>query len=129
MSEPIPKRTDEVAKAIVDSALTVHRELGPGLLESVYETCLAHELGNRGLSIQRQVHFPVVYQGERLEAGLRIDLLVDDCVVVELKAVEKSIPLFEAQLLTYLKLSGKRLGLLINFNVTLIKNGIKRLAL
>ena len=129
MSEPIPKRTDEVAKAIVDSALTVHRELGPGLLESVYEACLAHELGNRGLSIQRQVHFPVVYQGERLEAGLRIDLLVDDCIVVELKAVEKSIPLFEAQLLTYLKLSGKRLGLLINFNVTLIKNGIKRLAL
>jgi GxxExxY protein len=129
MSEPIPKCTDEVAKAIVDSALTVHRELGTGLLESVYEACLAYELGNRGLSVQRQVHYPVVYQGERLEAGLRIDLLVDDCVVVELKAVEKSIPLFEAQLLTYLKLSGKRLGLLINFNVTLIKNGIKRLAL
>ena len=129
MSEPILKRTDEVAKAIVDSALTVHRELGPGLLKSVYEACLSHELGERGLSVQRQVQFPVIYDGERLEAGLRIDLLVDDCVVVELKAVKKSIPLFEAQLLTYLKLSGKRLGLLINFNVTLIKSGIKRRAL
>ena len=88
MPEPIPKPTDEVAKIIVDSAFKVHSTLGPGLLESVYEACLAHELRKRGLTVQRQMDFPVVYDGERLDAGLRIDLLVDDLVVIELKAVE-----------------------------------------
>ena len=125
--EVIPDRTDEVAKEIVDSAFKVHRELGPGLLESVYEVCLAHELGKRGLDVRQQVKFPVTYDGEQLDAGLRLDLLIEDCVIVEIKAVETHRPLFEAQLLTYLKLSKKRLGLLINFNVPLIKDGITRL--
>ena len=129
MADVIPKRTDEVAKEIVDSAFKVHRELGPGLLESVYETCLEHELGKRGLEVRRQVSFPVIYDGERLDAGLRLDLLIEDRVIVEIKAVENHKPLFEAQVLTYLKLTQKRLGLLINFNVALIKNGIKRIAL
>ena len=128
-ADVIPKRTDEVAKEIVDSAFKVHRELGPGLLESVYEVCLARELGKRGLDVHRQVKFPVIYDGERLDAGLRLDLLVEDRVIVEIKAVENHKPLFEAQVLTYLKLTQKRLGLLINFNVPLIKNGIKRIAL
>ena len=129
MADVIPERTDEVAKEIVDSAFKVHRELGPGLLESVYEVCLAHELAKRGLDVRRQVKFPVLYDGERLDAGLRLDLLVEDRVIVEIKAVESHKPLFEAQVLTYLKLTQKRLGLLINFNVPLIKNGIKRIAL
>ena len=129
MVDIIPKRTDEVAKEIVDSAFKVHRELGPGLLESVYEVCLAHELGKRGLDVRRQVKFPITYDGEQLDAGLRLDLLIEDRVIVEIKAVENHRPLFEAQLLTYLKLSKKRLGLLINFNVPLIKDGIKRIAL
>ena len=129
MVDKIPERTDEVAKEIVDSAFRVHLRLGPGLLESVYETCLAHELAKRGLEVRRQVKFPVLYDGERLDAGLRLDLLVEDRVIVEIKAVESHKPLFEAQVLTYLKLTQKRLGLLINFNVPLIKNGIKRIAL
>lgn len=129
MVDIIPKRTDDVAKEIVDSALKVHRELGPGLLESVYEVCLARELTKRGLNVRRQVNFPITYDGEKLDAGLRLDLLVEDQVIVEIKATEAHRPLFEAQLLTYLKLSKKRLGLLINFNVPLIKDGIRRIAL
>lgn len=127
-NEPIPKDIDRVARDIVDSAFAVHRALGPGLLESVYEACLAHELKKRGLRVERQVTLPVVYDDLRLDAGLRLDLVVNDCVIVELKVAEKMNPLFEAQLLTYLKLTGKRLGLLINFNVPLIKQGVKRLA-
>ena len=129
MLEPIPRETDETAKAIVDCAFKVHSTLGPGLLESVYEACLVYELEKRDLSVDRQVNVPVMYDGRRFNTGLRLDLLVDDCVVVELKAVEKLLPLFNAQLLTYLKLSDKRLGLLINFNVPVIKDGIKRFAL
>lgn len=98
-------------------------------MESVYETCLEHEIRKRLLKVDRQVSIPVIYDGERLDAGLRLDLLIEDCVVVEIKAAEKMLPVFEAQLLTYLKLSGRRLGLLINFNVPLIKDGIKRLVL
>lgn len=101
--------------------------LGPGILESVYETCLAYELSKRGLKVLRQVMVPIVYDGQQLDDGLRLDLMVDDCVVVEVKAVEKMLPLFEAQALTYLKLTGKRLALLINFNVPLIRDGIKRI--
>ncbi len=99
------------------------------MLESVYETCLVYELEHRGLKIQRQIKLPVVYGDLRLESGLRLDLLVEDSVVVELKAVEKMLPVFDAQLLTYLKLSGNRLGFLINFNVPRIKEGIRRLIL
>ncbi len=125
----ISSRTDEIAKVVVDAAYAVHKALGPGLLESVYEICLAHELVKRGLKIERQVSLPVVYDSIRLDAGLRLDIVVEQQVVVELKAVEVLLPVHEAQLLTYLKLSRHRLGLLINFNVPLIKQGIRRMAL
>jgi GxxExxY protein len=120
---------DAIAREIVDSAVAVHRALGPGLLESVYEQCLAYELQSRSYRIDRQVALPVPYRDVRLEAGFRIDILVNDLVVIELKTVERLLPIHEAQLLTYLKLSGKRLGLLVNFNVPLIKEGIRRMAL
>lgn len=126
--EPTP-REDEIAKEIVDAALKVHRALGPGLLESVYEQCLAYELESRGLNVLTQVAVPVVYGAVRIDTGFRLDLIVDDIVIVELKAVEQMIPLYDAQLLTYLKLVGRHLGLLINFNVPLLKHGIKRLVL
>ncbi|MDD4891792.1 MAG: GxxExxY protein [Phycisphaerae bacterium] len=131
MTEPldIPDETDRVAREIVDAALAVHRALGPGLLESVYEACLCHELIQRGFKVNRQLPLTIRYGDICLEDGLRLDLLVNDCVTVEVKAVETMIPVFQAQVLTYLKLSGKRLGLLINFNVVRIKDGIKRLAL
>jgi GxxExxY protein len=129
MFEPIPPATEEVAAAVMDAAFQVHRTLGPGLLESVYEVCLCHELSKRHIAFQRQATLPVVYDGMRLDTGLRLDLLVADAVVVELKAVEKMSPLYEAQLLTYLRLAGKRLGLLINFNVPLLKDGFRRIVL
>ena len=112
---------------VVDAAYRVHSQLGPGLLESVYETCLCHEFKQRGVPFQSQVAWPVIYDGVQLDAGLRLDLLVDNSVIVEIKAVEKMNPLFEAQLLTYLKLTGHRLGLLINFNVPRIADGIRRI--
>ena len=127
--EPIPAETDRIAKTVVDGAFKVHTTLGPGLLESLYEACLCHELKQRGLTFKIQVSLPVTYEGLRLDAGLRLDLLVAERVVVELKAVEKITPLYEAQLLTYLKLTGLRPGLLINFNVPVIKDGIKRVVL
>jgi len=125
----VSSETDRLAKEVVDSAFKVHSTLGPGLLESVYEICLAHELKKRGFKFQTQVPFPIFYDGLRLDAGLRIDLLVEDRLVVEIKAVETMQPVFDAQLLTYLKLTQKRLGLLINFNVPKIKDGIKRIIL
>ena len=127
--EPIPAETNRVAKHVVDAAFSVHSGLGPGLLESVYEVCLAHELEKRGLKVERQVVLPIVYDALRLDAGLRLDAVVADCVVVELKAVGSLLPVHRAQLLTYLTLSGYRLGLIINFNVPVIKNGIVRMAL
>ena len=129
MREAIPTRTEAAATAIVDAAFKVHSVLGPGLLESVYEVCLCHELDKAGIAFKRQVLLPVKYDDVTLDAGLRLDLLVDECVIAELKAVERMNPVFEAQLLTYLKLTGLRLGLLINFNVPLIRDGIKRMAL
>ena len=126
---PIESETESIAKAIVDAAMQVHRALGPGLLESVYEACLCHELAKRGITFERQRSMPILYDSLRLESGLRIDLLVANQVIVDLKAVEQMTSLFEAQLLTYLKLTGLRVGLLINFNVPLLKNGIKRLVL
>ena len=122
--EPIPKETDEVASKIVDAAFAVHRALGPGLLEGVYEVFLLREFNKRGLKAERQVLVLVVYDNLRLDAGLRLDLVVEKRVVVELKAVEALLPVHKAQLLTYLKLSGHRLGLLVNFNSALIKQGI-----
>jgi GxxExxY protein len=125
--EAIPADVNALAKSIVDSAFQVHKALGPGLLETVYETCLCHELNQRNISFKSQVALPIRYNGLTLENGLRLDLLVAEKVVVELKAVEKMQSLYDAQLLTYLKLSGLRLGLLINFNTVLIKDGIKRI--
>ncbi|HJS33491.1 MAG TPA: GxxExxY protein [Alphaproteobacteria bacterium] len=117
---------DATAKQIVDSAYRVHMTLGPGLLESVYETCLVHELTTRAIPIARQVAVPIWYGKLILDGGLRLDLIVDKQVVVELKAVDRLLPVHQAQMLTYLKLSGLRLGLLINFNVGRIKDGIQR---
>jgi GxxExxY protein len=112
---------------VVDAAMRVHSALGPGLLESAYEACLAYELRKRGLRVRRQVAMPIVYDGVTMELAYRADLLVDGVVLVELKTVAKLIPIHEAQLLSYLKLSGLRLGLLINFHELQLKNGIKRL--
>lgn len=127
--EPIPTGLNRIAREIVDAAFKVHKTLGPGLLESAYEACMAHELSLRNLDFRTQVVLPVVYEGVKLDAGFRLDMLVEERVIVEMKAVEKIIPLHEAQLLTYLRLSGLRLGLLINFNVLLIKDGIKRMVI
>jgi GxxExxY protein len=113
---------------IVDSAMKVHTSLGCGLLESVYETCLAHELVKRGLSVRKQVVMPIQYDGVALDAGYRLDLLVEERVVVEVKAVERMLPLHAAQLLTYLKLGGYKVGLLLNFNTVHLQNGIRRVA-
>lgn len=126
---PIPDEEERVARAIVDASYTVHSALGPGLLESVYEVCFCHELAKRGLSYRRQVVVPIVYDGIKFDEGLRLDVLVEEAVICELKAVEVMHPVYTAQLLTQLKLTGKRLGFLINFNVPLIKQGIKRLVL
>jgi GxxExxY protein len=111
---------------IIGAAIEVHRHLGPGLLESAYEECLCHELHVLGLSFERQVPLPVSYKGLKLDCGYQIDLIVQNEVILELKCVEKILPVHEAQLLTYLKLSGKRVGLLINFNVPLLTQGIIR---
>lgn len=126
---PIPPELNSLARKAVDAAFAVHSALGPGLLEGIYETCLFHELINRGLKVERQVSLPLIYDGLRLEDGLRLDMLVEDVLVLELKAVEIILPVHLAQVLTYLKLSGRRLGLLVNFNVARIKDGIKRVAL
>jgi len=117
---------ERIGKLIVDSAFEVHSELGPGLLESVYEICLEEELKNRGLFVERQVLLPVIYKGKQLEKGYTIDLLVEKTVIIELKAVEILMPVHEVQTLTYMKLADIYLGFLINFNVPLIKQGIKR---
>ncbi|OUL36871.1 GxxExxY protein [Nostoc sp. T09] len=127
--EPISETVNQVAKEIVDCAFAVHSQLGAGLLERVYEVCLIYELRKRGLNVVSQVELPVVYDDICLDAGFRLDLLVEQCVVVELKAVEALHPVHKAQLLTYLKLSGYRIGLLLNFNVPLIKDGIQRLVI
>lgn len=129
MFEPIPAETERLVKLVMDAAFKVHRSLGPGLLESVYEVCLCHELAKNKVSFQRQLGIPIVYDEVRLESGLRLDLLVDGTVIVEIKAVETITSLHDAQLLTYLKLTGKRIGLLINFNTTMLKDGFKRLVI
>lgn len=116
-----------ITEEVIGSAIAVHRVLGPGLLESAYEACLAYELVERGLAVERQKALPVTYRDVKVDCGYRIDLLVERLVVVELKAVEKLDPIHEAQLLSYLKLSGCRVGLLINFNVKMLKQGIRRM--
>jgi len=120
-------KENEISGKIIGCAIEVHKALGPGLLESAYEECLFYELQAAGLKVEKQKSLPVVYKDVKLDVGYRIDLLVEDCVVVELKAVEALHDVHTAQVLTYLKLSGCKLGLLLNFNVTKLVNGIKRL--
>ena len=118
---------DDISGEIIGAAMKVHTELGPGLLESAYEACLAHELRKRGMKVLKQVDMPVHYDGVDIEVGYRLDLLVEDSVIVELKACKQIAPIHHAQLLSYLKISGKPLGLLINFNVEHLKDGISRM--
>ena len=127
--KPLSKREESIAEKIVDAAYTVHKILGPGLLEKVYEVCFCHELSKRGLKNQRQVDIPIVYDGMTFDEGLRIDVLVEELIICELKAVDQMNSVWEAQIISHLKLTGNRLGFLINFNVPLIKNGIKRIIL
>ena len=120
---------NSLTDAILSAAISVHRELGPGLLESVYEKCLAFELADRGLSVTTQQEIPVSYKNLSFDCGFRADLIVDNKVLVELKSIDQLLPVHTAQVLTYLKLSNLRTGLLINFNVPLLKSGIKRLSI
>lgn len=122
-------RINILSGEILDAAIEVHRELGPGLLESAYQHCLCYELGLRRLSFQREVALPVIYKGVELDCGYRLDIVVEDLIIIELKAVDCLEDIHTAQVLTYLRLSKKPLGLLINFNVPLLKNGFKRLAM
>jgi GxxExxY protein len=124
--EPISRELERIGKLIVDAAYTVHKNLGPGLLEKVYEICFCHELEKRGLNCKRQLDIPIVYDGLEFKEGLRLDVLVEDKVICELKALENVNPVWEAQVLSHLKLTDKRLGYLINFNVVNIGSGIRR---
>lgn len=118
---------EQIATVIVDAAIKVHRTLGPGLLESAYQHCLAYELRKRGLQVKCELVLPVVYDGQQIDAGYRIDMLVEDCIIIENKTVDQLLPIHKAQLLTYLKLRDCRLGFLLNWNVKLMKHGIKRM--
>ena len=124
---PGPPDVEKIGKLVLDAAFKVHTALGPGLLESVHETCTAFELTESGLRILVQAGLPVTYRGIKMDAGLRPDIIVDDCVIVEFKSVETMHPIYNAQLITYLKLTGIRLGYIINFNVVHLKDGIKRI--
>jgi len=117
----------DITEIIIGSAIRVHRELGPGLLESAYEACLMFEMSEAGLQVERQKPLPVIYKGVNLDCGYRLDLVIENKIILELKTVEKILPLHEAQLLSYLKLSGQTLGYLINFHVDFLKNGIRRI--
>ncbi|MBV9510919.1 MAG: GxxExxY protein [Caulobacteraceae bacterium] len=128
LEEP-SKEAETVARAVVDAGLKVHRILGPGLLESAYEHCLTHELHARGLAVRRQVMLPIVYEDVALDAGYRLDILVNDQIIIEIKAIEALTRLHEAQIITYLRLSKLKLGFLMNFNVPLFKDGLKRVVL
>ncbi len=119
----------DITKQIIGAAIEVHRNLGPGLLESVYEVCLISELKSRSLDVQSQVNIPIIYKNIRLDDHLRIDILVNDCVIIELKSVNNLLPIHEAQMLSYMKLAKKKVGLLINFNANILVNGVKRLIL
>jgi GxxExxY protein len=124
---PVKREKDPLTRRIIGCAIAVHRVLGPGLLESVYRECLCYELSKAGIACRREVALPIVYGDVRLECGYRLDIVVENRVILELKTVEELHPIHEAQLLTYLRLSGMRTGLLINFNVRVLTNGIKRL--
>jgi GxxExxY protein len=124
--QPIAPDVEKIGKAVLDAAFKVHTALGPGLLESVYETATAYEVRKSGLIVATQVSLPIFYDGQELASGLRLDMLVENCVIVELKSVETMNPVYEAQIMTYLRLSGVRLGFLVNFNVKHLKDGIRR---
>ena len=124
--EKIPQELEEIGKAVVDAAYRVHKSLGPGLLEKVYEIAFCYEIRKRGFICERQVYIPIVYDEIEFEEGLRLDVIIDNKVIVELKALENVNPVWEAQIISHLKLTNNRLGFLINFNVPLIKNGIRR---
>ena len=121
------KKLNQITETVIGAAISVHRALGPGLLESAYEACLAYELGERGLTVERQKPLPLMYKGVKIDVGYRLDLLVERKVVIEIKAVDRILPVHKAQLLSYLRLSDCTVGLLINFHVTILKNGICRL--
>jgi len=123
----IPAETERVGKTVLDAAFKVHTVLGAGLLESVYEIAMKHVLEKAGVVVETEAKLPIMFEGVKLESGLRLDMLVEKCVIVELKSVETMNPVYEAQLMTYLRLSGVRLGFLINFNVPHLKDGIKRM--
>jgi GxxExxY protein len=127
--KPLSNREEQIAKLIVDAAFTVHKEIGPGLLERIYEVCFCHELSKRGLKFKRQIDFPITYDGIVFDEGLRLDVLVEDLVICELKAKDEVNSVWRAQVLSHLKLLDKRLGFLINFNVVRIKDGINRIIL
>lgn len=124
--KPLSETEERIGKAIVGSAYTVHKTLGPGLLEKVYEVCFVHELKKKGLNVQRQIDIPISYDGIVFDEGLRLDVLVENLAVCELKAVDQVNPVWQAQIISHLKLTNIRLGYLINFNVPIIKEGIKR---
>lgn len=126
---PLSNEEEEVGRAVVNAAFHVHKTLGPGLLERLYEVCLCHVLSEKGFNVKRQIDIPIVFEEMTFEEGLRLDVMVNDLVVCELKALEKVHPVWQAQLLSHMKLTGKRLGYLINFNVPLIKDGIQRMIL
>ncbi|WP_292063797.1 GxxExxY protein [Brevundimonas sp. UBA7664] len=126
-TEPLPAATERVGSAVLNAAFAVHMALGPGLLESVYEACLAEELQQAGLSVERQAGVPVTYGEVRMDVGYRLDLLVERAVVVEIKSIDALASIHTAQVLTYLRFSGVRLGYLINFNTVMLKNGLRRL--
>ena len=128
-SEPVSTAVNQIGRAVMDGAFTVHRTLGPGLLESVYEACLAEELTQAGLRVERQMGVPVTYGASRMDVGFRLDLLVERSVVVEVKSIDALASIHTAQVLTYLRFSGVRLGYLINFNTLRLKDGFRRLVL
>ena len=128
-TEPLPAHTERIGRAVLDAAFAVHKALGPGLLESVYEACLAEELQQAGLKVERQVGAPVAYGEVRMDVGYRLDLLVERAVVVEIKSIDALASIHTAQVLTYLRFSGMRLGYLINFNTVMLKNGLRRIVL
>lgn len=127
--QKLSEQEESIGKSIVNAAFKVHSELGPGLLEKVYEVCLTHELRKSGLVVARQIDIPIQYDGIVFDEGLRLDLLVEDKVIIEIKAVDQVNPVWQAQVLSHLRLTNRRLGYLINFNVPLIKEGIKRIIL
>jgi GxxExxY protein len=129
MYKEVSEEEDRIGREVVNAAFQVHKELGPGLLEKVYEVCFCHVLSQKGFVVKRQIDIPIVFDNLVFEEGLRLDVMVNDLVICELKALENVNPVWEAQLLSHLKLTNKRLGYLINFNVPLIKNGIKRMVI